>query len=73
VTDHEFVREWTTEEVAEKGVREESVTPRVSKRGIGAASGADHRPGIAPATDDKQPGLPADPSRGPTGNSEVTP
>jgi hypothetical protein len=58
---------------AEKGAREESVTPRVSRRGVGAASGADHRPGIAPATDDKQPGLPADPPRGPTGNPEATP
>jgi hypothetical protein len=67
MTDHEFVREWTTEEAADKGVAEESVTPRVSKKGVSAASGADHRPGIASATDDKQPGLPADPARGSTG------
>jgi hypothetical protein len=73
VTDYEFVREWTPEEAAEKGVREESVTPRVSKRGIGAASGADHRSGMAPAADDKESGLPADPPRGPTENTEVTP
>ena len=74
MTDHEFVREWTTEEAAEKGVRGsgESVTPRVSKS-VGAASGADHRSGIAPATGDKNPGLPADPPRGPTGDTEVTP
>jgi hypothetical protein len=73
VTDHEFVREWTTEEAAEKGVRGETLTPRVSRRGVSAASGADHRSGIALAADDKQPGLPADPPRGPTGNTEVTP
>jgi hypothetical protein len=75
MTDHEFVREWTTEEAAEKGVpgAGENVTPRVSRSGVGAASGADHRSGIAPATDDKQPGLPPDPPRGPTGNTEVTP
>ena len=71
VTDHEFVREWTTEEAAEKSVRGESVTPRVSRSGVGAASGADHRSGTAPATDDKYPGLPADPPRGLTGNTEV--
>jgi hypothetical protein len=72
VTEHEFVREWTTEEAAEAGTRgfEESVTPRVSRK-VGAVSGADHRSGIAPATDDEQPGLPADPPRGP--NTEVTP
>jgi hypothetical protein len=73
MADHEFVREWTTEEAVEKGVRGESVTPRVSKGGIGAASGVDHRSGVAPATDDKYPGLPADPPRGPTGNTEATP
>jgi hypothetical protein len=72
MTDHEYVREWTTEEAAEKGVPAESVTPRVSRRG-GAASGADHRSGIVPATGDKQPGLPADPPRGPIGDTEVTP
>jgi hypothetical protein len=74
MTDHEYVREWTTEEAAEKSVRgsEESVTPRVSRR-VDAASGADHRSGIAPTTGDKQPGLPADPPRRPTGNTEVTP
>ena len=75
MTDHEFMREWTAEETAEKGVRgsEEGVTPRVSKTGVGAASGTDHHSGIAPATDDKLPGLPADPPRGHTGNTEVTP
>jgi hypothetical protein len=74
MTDNEYVREWTTEEAAEKGVRDfgESVTPRVSKR-AGTASGADHRSGIAPATDDKQPGLPPDPPRRPSGTTEVTP
>ena len=74
MTENEFVREWTAEEAAKAGVRGsgESVTPRVSRR-AGAASGADHRSGIAPATSDKQPGLPADPPRGPTGNTEVTP
>jgi hypothetical protein len=72
MTDHEYLREWTTEEAAEKGVRGESVTPRVSRR-AGAASGADRRSGTAPATGDKQPGLPADPPRGTTGNTEVTP
>jgi hypothetical protein len=74
MTDHEFVREWTTEEAAEKGVggSGESVTPRVSRR-VGAASGVDHRAGIAPATDDKHPGLPADPPRRPTGNTKVAP
>ena len=71
MTEQEFVREWTAEEAAEAGTRgsEESVTPRVSRK-AGAVSGADHRPGIAPATDDRQPGLPADPPRGP--NPEVT-
>jgi len=72
MTDHEFAREWTAEEAAEKGVRGVSVTPRVSRR-IGAASGADHRSGIAPAADDTYPGLPADPPRRSTGNAEVTP
>jgi hypothetical protein len=73
MTDDEYMREWTTEEAAEKGVRDsgESVTPRVS-RTVDTASGADHHSGIAPATGDKQPGLPADPPRGPTGNREVT-
>jgi hypothetical protein len=72
MTENEFVREWTTEEAADANIRgfEESVTPRVSRK-VGAASGADHRSGIAPATDDKQPGLPADPPRGQ--NAEVTP
>jgi len=72
MTDHELVREWTTEEAAEKGVRGESVTPRVSRR-ADTASGADHRSGIAPAANDKYPVLPADPPRAPTGNTEVTP
>jgi hypothetical protein len=74
MANNEFVREWTMEEAAQKGVRSsgENVTPRVSKR-IGATSGADHRSGIAPATEDEQPGLPADPPRTPTGNTEMTP
>jgi Metallo-peptidase family M12B Reprolysin-like len=50
----------------------ESVTPRVSRR-AGTASSADYHSGIAPATGDKQPGLPADPPRRPTGDTEVTP
>ena len=74
MTDYKFVREWTPEEAAEKGVRDsgESVTPRVSRR-VGAVSGADHHSGIAPATDDTQLGLPPDPPRGPTGNTEANP
>lgn len=66
---NEFVRAWTVEEAAEKAVRGsgEGVTPRVSRR-IGTAGGADHRSGIAPATEDEQPGLPADPPR----NTEAT-
>jgi hypothetical protein len=72
MTDHELVREWTAEEAAEKGVHGQSVAPRVSSS-AGAASGADHRPGIAAATDDKNPGLPADPPRGPAGNTGVSP
>jgi hypothetical protein len=75
MTDHEYVREWTSEEAAEKGGpgAAETVTPRVSRRGVGAASGADHRSGTAPATDDQQPGLPPDPPRRSTGTTEVTP
>ena len=68
MTDPELVREWTEEEAAEKGVHGGTVAPRVSR--AAAASGADHRPGIMPAADDKNPGLPADPPRG---NAGVTP
>jgi hypothetical protein len=71
MTDSELVREWTEEEAAEKGVQGGTVAPRVS-RGA-AASGADHRPGVAPAADDKNPGLSADPPRGPAANAGVTP
>jgi hypothetical protein len=68
----DFVREWTAEEVAEKGVSVsgDSVTPKVSRKG-GISSGADHHPGIAPTTGDQNPGLPADPPR--TRNTEVNP
>ena len=71
MTDSEYVREWTTKEAAEKGVGGVSVTPRVSRKAA-AASGADHRAGMVPAADDKNPGLPADPPRTPTGDTEAT-
>jgi hypothetical protein len=66
MTEHELVREWTAAEAAEKGVAVsgESVTPKVSRK-AGASSGADHHPGIAPAAEDKNPGLPPDPPRVP--------
>jgi hypothetical protein len=63
MADSEFVREWTAEEAAEKGVHGGSVAPRISNTS-GAASGADHRPGIAPAADENNP---AYPPRGPRG------
>ena len=68
MADNEFVREWTAEEAAEKGVHGESVAPRVSNTS-GAASGADHRSGVAPATDQNNP---AYPPRRPAGHTGVT-
>ena len=73
MAEHEFVREWTTEEAAEKSVAgsTDSVTHKVSRRPGASSGGADHRSGGAPATADKNPGLPPDPPR--TGNTEVNP
>ena len=69
MTDSELVREWTEEEAAEKAVRGGSVAPRVSNTS-GTASGADHRPGIAPAAGENNP---AYPPRRIAGNTGVTP
>jgi hypothetical protein len=72
MTESEFVREWTSEEAAEKGVRDQSVTPRGNMTVAGEETGADHRSGMMPAADDEHPDLPADPPRGPAGEPGVT-
>jgi hypothetical protein len=72
MADNEFVREWTAEEAAEKGVHGASVAPRVSNTS-GAASGADHRSGIAPAADENNPAYPPRRPAGNAGNTGVTP
>ncbi len=71
MTDSEFVREWTAEEAAEKGVHGGSVAPRVS-RNAGEVSGADHRSGIAPATGGDNPAYPPRRAAGSAGNPGVT-
>jgi hypothetical protein len=78
MTENELVREWTMEEAATKGTSAsvETVTPKVSRKAgkkVTASSGADHLPGIAPTTEDKNPGLPPDPPRTPAANTEVKP
>jgi hypothetical protein len=79
MADNEFVREWTAEEAAERGVQNAIVAPRAGNApgaasgppvsdAPGAAAGADHRAGIAPATGQNNP---AYPPRRPAGNTGV--
>jgi hypothetical protein len=66
MADNEFVREWTAGEAAEKGDHGGSVAPRTSNMS-GELGGADHRSGIAPATDQNNPAYPLSRPAGNTG------